>query len=337
MSKKNKFTNIWIPVFAALLYFILLLFIKYYTNGLEIKISSLLQIGTFFNAVPLFISIAAAGYSTFTKKKIGKGTLTIVNLLLFLSIILLLVSLLLNYVNIDFILPFIYYPVRKVALGISFSAGYFLQLFASIYLLYAVFNQNYIAPIRAFYFSVIIPIAFIVISFVTVLNTSNHTNKLPRSKSEVGVVLGAAVWNKNTPSPLFKARIERGYELYRLGTISKIQVTGGNAPGELSEAEVARNYLIELGVNKSDILFEEKTTTTAEQIKFLKGISKKYGGKNLAVISDAFHLRRIIEMSKFFDVQVNGISSNYKLNWRKSIYYYLRESIALLLFWLFAI
>ena len=126
--------------------------------------------------------------------------------------------------------------------------------------------------------------------------------------------------------------------MYESGKIKKIHVTGSNAPGEISEAEAARNYLIELGISKKDILFESVTSTTSEQIKFIKNeLVKKQGMNKILIISDQFHLKRVLEMCRFFNVKAEGIESGYKLNWKKLLYYRLRDSIGLLLFWLFAI
>ena len=70
---------------------------------------------------------------------------------------------------------------------------------------------------------------------------------IPEGKN-IAIVFGAAVWSIDKPSPMFKARIDRSHELFKNESVHAIQVTGGNAPGELSEAQTALNRLIELGV-----------------------------------------------------------------------------------------
>src|SRR5437660_1724484 len=62
-------------------------------------------------------------------------------------------------------------------------------------------------------------------------------------KLDGGVVLGAAVWGGNRPSPVLRERINKGYELLSSGTIKYIILTGGGSPGEMTEAEVAKNEL----------------------------------------------------------------------------------------------
>ncbi len=155
---------------------------------------------------------------------------------------------------------------------------------------------------------------------------------------DIAVVLGAAVWNKNEPSPIFKGRIDRALELHTLYNVDKIQLTGGSAPGEITESEAALRYLDQNGVSLQNIFYEVETTTTSEQIRFIKDElvdKKKY--KRILIITDHFHLRRVMEICNFFHVDAYGISSEYKLNWEKLIYYRMRDSVGLILFWFFAI
>ncbi|MBI9070339.1 MAG: YdcF family protein [Melioribacteraceae bacterium] len=157
-------------------------------------------------------------------------------------------------------------------------------------------------------------------------------------KSEIAVVLGAAVYRDNKPSPILKGRIEKAKELIQNNEIGKVQLTGGKAPGEITEGMCAYNYLIEKGIDEDKLLLEEDTKTTSEQIRFIKNnLVNKKGFDKIIVISDSFHLVRILEMSKFFNINVMCVASDYKLNWEKHFYYKIRDSIGLLLFWFFAI
>src|SRR5512138_2994351 len=56
------------------------------------------------------------------------------------------------------------------------------------------------------------------------------------------VVLGAAQYN-GRPSPVLRARLDRGIELFRRGLARRLVVTGGVGRGDTtSEGEVARRY-----------------------------------------------------------------------------------------------
>lgn len=152
---------------------------------------------------------------------------------------------------------------------------------------------------------------------------------------DFAVILGAAVVKKNKPSAMLKGRIAKGIELYRRGLATKIICTGGNAPGEIPEAEAEKRMLIEHEIPERDILYEGKTSTTLEQILYLKNLNVQQ--KKFMIVSDAFHLARINDMCKFMGVQGVPVASGLKISSGKLFYYKLRESVALLLFRLFGI
>ncbi|MCB0744571.1 MAG: YdcF family protein, partial [Ignavibacteriae bacterium] len=134
-------------------------------------------------------------------------------------------------------------------------------------------------------------------------------------------------------------RIDKGAELLKNKVINKIQLTGGNAPGELSEAEAALKYLQSMHkLSPKNIEVENLTSTTNEQIKFVKSnLENGDKFKKFIIISDEFHLKRVEEMVDFYNLNAEVISSNYKLNFQKSFYYRLRDSIGLIIFWFFGL
>lgn len=137
---------------------------------------------------------------------------------------------------------------------------------------------------------------------------------------------------------MLASRVEKAYQLYKQGYINKIQLTGGNAPGELSEAEVAWLYLKERGVNKNDIWLEKKTSNTAEQVRYVKEeLINKKKLLNIVFVSNSYHLTRINEICNFYNIKAGIESSNLDLSFDKNVYYKVRESIALLVFWFFAL
>lgn len=192
--------------------------------------------------------------------------------------------------------------------------------------------------LKSVLFSSVVVICLLLFSFIYTSIKDNDFEYDSSRKSDVAVVLGAAVWSKDKASPIFAARINKANNLYNSGMVRKVQVTGGNAPGEISEAEVAYNYLVRYGVNPKDILIESKTASTSEQIAFIRwNLVESKMMKKIIIVSDKFHLRRVEEICKFYNVKAEGISSDLKFNWYKTAFYNFRDSVALLFFWLFAL
>ena len=206
----------------------------------------------------------------------------------------------------------------------------------SFWYLYA--RRNIIAYVYSGVSVIVLTLFFLVVSLLYTYFVYEHQPYETGKRFGYGIVLGAAVWSNNRPSPIFAGRIDRAADLYNNNRISKIQLTGGNAPGEVSEATAAKKYLMEkYNISPVDIIIEETTSTTNEQLRFVKLDYFDKKEDELVIISDEFHLKRVEEMLDFYEINAEVVSSEYKLNFQKSLYYRLRDSIGLLLFWLFAI
>lgn len=157
------------------------------------------------------------------------------------------------------------------------------------------------------------------------------------AKADAGVILGAAVWGGKRPSPVFRERINKGYEVYSSKFVNKLVLTGGGS-GEISEAEVAKTELIKFGVNENNLIVEKESNSTMEQLWFVRdSLYKKYNWKKIIIISDNFHLFRSSEICKFNDINADCISTDTPLTTEGGLNYSIKESFAVLFFWLFGI
>ena len=111
-------------------------------------------------------------------------------------------------------------------------------------------------------------------------------------------MLGAAVWT-NQVSPVFKERINHALNLYRKGQVRKLIFTGGQGnPGEPTESAAARDYAIQSGIPASDILIEEQSHTTYENILYAKQLADTHGIKKVLIVSDPLHENRAMAMAE---------------------------------------
>jgi len=160
----------------------------------------------------------------------------------------------------------------------------------------------------------------------------------PRQEYDAGVILGAAVWSGDRPSPVLRERLNRGYDLLKNGTVQFLVLTGGHAPNELPEAEVGRRELLKLGADPTRIVLETSTSSTLEQILFIRNqLQNKQGWRSFIIISDQFHLKRALEICQFNGIDALGVSSESPLGPQNLALYHIRESVALILYWLFGV
>jgi vancomycin permeability regulator SanA len=338
MSTHSK--NILIITIIAFLNQIILLFIKYYHNNLSVSEFSFSKTGNLISAFFLVLFLVGA-ILLYTKK----DNLTAVrsNILLTFSAIYILplfIILIFNFIDFKFANEYLFgYPLKKIIPIIFFVINQTVFVFILFLIWFMYLGYSLLAYLYSTIATILTIVILIFMTFFYTFFTSEFNLKNDQSKFEYGIILGAAVWSGNKPSPIFMGRIDKGAELYKKGIIRKIQLTGGNAPGELSEAKTAFEYLgKKYNLPKKDIKIEEITSTTNEQIKFIKNVlEKKYKVNNFLVISDQFHLKRVEEMANFYNLHAGVIGSDYRLNFQKSLIYRLRESVGLILFWFFAV
>jgi uncharacterized SAM-binding protein YcdF (DUF218 family) len=126
-------------------------------------------------------------------------------------------------------------------------------------------------------------------------------NEIP--PTEIGVVLtGVTNLNKTASDRTFFGkgadRITQALQLYRMGKIKKILITGGqglNPTNAYTEAELLKRFLIMTGMPETDILTEEKSLNTRENAVFTKEFLGKNGistDQEFVLITSAFHMPR---------------------------------------------
>lgn len=142
-------------------------------------------------------------------------------------------------------------------------------------------------------------ISAIVLTFAfTGYQIYSYRNEDSKENTDAAIVLGAAVWGKEV-SPVFRERINHGVNLYKTGRVKKLIFTGGQGnPDEATEAATARQYAIQQGVKEEDILLEEKSHKTYENIYFAKQVADKNGIRKVLIVSDPLHLKRSVTMAR---------------------------------------
>jgi uncharacterized SAM-binding protein YcdF (DUF218 family) len=106
-------------------------------------------------------------------------------------------------------------------------------------------------------------------------------------------VFGAAEYD-GRPSPVLRARLDHGLELYQEKLAPLIITLGGGGATDLhSEGGVGRDYLMAHGVPDSAIIAETESNDTEESVRRLATIARKNNLKSIVVVSDGTHLFRV--------------------------------------------
>lgn len=106
-------------------------------------------------------------------------------------------------------------------------------------------------------------------------------------------VFGAAEYD-GRPSPVLRARLDHGLELYQEKLAPLIITLGGGDPTDQhSEGGVGRDYLMAHGVPDSAIIAETESSDTEESTKRLAAIARTNHLTSIVVVSDGTHLFRV--------------------------------------------
>ena len=135
------------------------------------------------------------------------------------------------------------------------------------------------------------------------LNIYLYGNVDEMRKADAALVLGAAVWD-DKPSPVFEERIKHGITLYKDGYVDKLVFTGGiGENATYSESSIAKQYAIENAVPLEDILIEEQSKITQENIAYAASIIKENNISTVIIVSDPLHMKRAMLLAKDYGIE----------------------------------
>jgi vancomycin permeability regulator SanA len=227
---------------------------------------------------------------------------------------------------------------NRLFTALLFTLYFFTYLVVIFIVWLNIFKTKSVIVLRSMFNSALLMLLFLIFVFLFIIQKGNGFKDLVvNDKNNIGVVLGAAVWSNNKPSPSLAGRVEKALSLLKRNIISEIYFTGSNAPGELTEAEVALNYLKSMGSDTAHVHLEKKTTSTNEQVEFIRKELSSNKDNNVIVISDSYHLVRVFEISRFHNIDIQVVPSDLVQSFEQALYNNLREALALTVFWFFAI
>jgi uncharacterized SAM-binding protein YcdF (DUF218 family) len=132
--------------------------------------------------------------------------------------------------------------------------------------------------------------AFLLAVSVRIVHTASRDEARP---ADAIVVFGAAEYS-GRPSPVLRARLDHGFELYQRGVAPVVIVTGGaGADPSFSEGGVGHDYLMRRGVPERNLIAETQGRDTAESAVRVAVIMHTNGLHNCVAVSDAYHVFRI--------------------------------------------
>ena len=164
------------------------------------------------------------------------------------------------------------------------------------------------------------------LSLAAVVWTSRHD---AARAADAIVVLGAAQYN-GRPSPVLKARLDHAARLFRRRLAPLLIVTGGVGTGDsVSEAIVARRYLLEVGIPDAAVRADTAGRTSEASLRAVTH-DLPAGRRRVILVSDGFHMLRLDIIARRFGLEPLGSPaprSPIRASRRTEALYLLAESV----------
>lgn len=225
----------------------------------------------------------------------------------------------------------------------SRSLGNMLTLLLGIAGLLLILFQHFLLKDGSIFAYIYMVIAIFLIyyffSFMTILTSSLLFNHLkPKFDQDYLIVLGAGLINGETVTPLLAGRIDAALtfakeQLARTGKQPLLIMSGGQGQDEkLPEAVAMENYALSQGMLKSEIITEENSKTTLQNLQFSKALmDERSQGKpyHSTFVSNDYHIFRAGLFAKKVGLKSEGLGS------RTARYFlpnaFIREFVAIIL------
>lgn len=110
------------------------------------------------------------------------------------------------------------------------------------------------------------------------------------------IVFGAAEY-VGRPSPVYKARLDHAYTLFKR-ELAPVVITTGGAGGDpqFSEGQVGRDYLESRGIPDGNLIAETQGGDTDQSAQRVAVILRANGMQSCILVSDAYHMFRAKQM-----------------------------------------
>jgi SanA protein len=152
---------------------------------------------------------------------------------------------------------------------------------------------------RAAIWGAVLVAAMLLLSNRWVINSTDaylYRESALMPENEVGLVLGCSPFVPGgKANPQFHGRMQAAAELYRLGKVKRLILSGANPDQRYNEPKKMREALLELGVPSEAMVLDFAGDSTFESITRAKEV---FGLSSLTVITQRYHTYRAVFLAR---------------------------------------
>jgi SanA protein len=125
--------------------------------------------------------------------------------------------------------------------------------------------------------------------------------------AQVAIVLGARVYPDGSPSPMLADRLDTAVQLYKLGKVNKLLLSGDHGQTHYDETNSMRRYVLARGVPAEDIFMDHAGFSTYDSMYRARDVFKV---KDALVVTQGFHLDRAVYTARKLGLDATGVSAD---------------------------
>lgn len=121
------------------------------------------------------------------------------------------------------------------------------------------------------------------------------------------LVLGCAVWNNETLSPMLRDRVTTGLSLYQSGVSEKLLMSGDHGRENYDEVNHMKQFFVDAGVDPEVVFLDHAGFSTYESMYRARDI---FGVKKVVIVTQGYHLYRAIYIARALGLEAYGVASD---------------------------
>lgn len=214
-------------------------------------------------------------------------------------------------------------------LSIGFGIGVWL-FFVAAWFLFSNHIANWARELLAL---AVIAGIYVLFTFAALFLYSLLYQIMPKKRNcDFVLILGAGLLEGRRVSPLLAGRLDKGIRAYEMsGRKAKMIVSGGQGNDEtIPEAQAMKEYLLRHSIPEQDILSEDRSKNTMENMRYSKRImDERMKSYSCIFVTSDYHVFRAATYARRIGLKAEGVGC------RTAFYYwpnaFIREYIALIL------
>ena len=124
---------------------------------------------------------------------------------------------------------------------------------------------------------------------------------------DCALVLGCQVRRDGSPSNMLRHRIERGNELYLVGAVPKLLMSGDHGRDGYNEVQVMKDHAIAAGICSNDVFMDHAGFATYDSVYRARDV---FAVDKMIIVTQEYHLYRALYIAEKLGIEAYGVAAD---------------------------